>query len=106
MSDWASALNERVAIKQPVRTADGLGGQEVVWETLAYVWAQVEPVGNMRAREAAAQREGQAGYRVRIRYRPGINASLRLLWRTRTLIVHAVHEQEAILEILAYEEGV
>lgn len=105
MGDLASQLNERVAIKQAAATVDELGGQTVTWNTLAFVWAQVEPVGSTRARETGAQREGQAGYRVRMRIRDDVKASMRLLWRTRTLTIHSLHERGEILEILAYEEG-
>lgn len=105
--DWASRLKERVTVEAPVASSDGQGGQEIVWEEVAQLWAEVRPVGNgARERASGQQPEAAAGYRVRIRTRADIDATMRLQWRARTLAIHSVHEQEAMLELLAYEEGV
>lgn len=105
--DTASQVKERITLEQPVGTDDGLGGQTISWEVVATVWAQVRPVGSGSREGASAQQpEAAAGYRVRMRLRDGVNAAMRLQWRARTLAIHSVHEHEAMLELLAYEEGV
>lgn len=105
--DFASRLKERVTVEAPVASSDGQGGQDVAWETVAKLWAEVRPVSSSsRERASGQQPEAAAGYRVRIRTRADIDATMRLQWRTRTLAIHSVHELEAALELLAYEEGV
>ena len=104
--DWASRLNERVAIEEPLASSDGQGGQQITWSTIATVWAEIRMVGNGgRERASAQQPEAAAGYRVRMRYRADVDATMRLQWRTRVLAIHSVHEQDQYLELLAYEEG-
>ena len=103
----ASQLKERVTIEAPIASSDGQGGQSITWEPVATVWAEVRTVGlGGRERSSGQQTEAAAGYRVRIRTQVEVNAAMRLQWRTRTLAVHSVHEQEAMLELLVYEEGV
>lgn len=105
--DFASRLKERITLEQPVGADDGLGGQSINWESVATVWAEIRPVGaGSREGASAQQPEAAAGYRVRIRNRDGVNAAMRIQWRARTLAIHSVHEHDATLELLAYEEGV
>lgn len=104
--DWASRLNERVAIEKPLASSDGQGGQLITWSTVATVWAEVRTVGSGgRERASAQQPEAAAGYRVRLRCRADVDATMRLQWRSRILAIHSVHEQHDHLELLAYEEG-
>lgn len=105
--DDASRMKERITLEQPVGAEDGLGGQSISWEAVAELWAEIRPVSSGAREGASAQQpEAAAGYRVRIRGREGVNAAMRLQWRGRTLAIHSVHEHEAILELLVYEEGV
>ncbi len=105
--DWASRLKERVRIEAPVASSDGQGGQDIEWEEVATLWAEVSIVGSGgRERASGQQPEAAAGYRVRIRWHAEIDATMRLQWRTRTLAIHSVHASEAMLELLAYEEGI
>lgn len=104
--DFASRATERITLEQPVGADDGLGGQEITWEEVATLWAEVRPAGGAREGASAQQPEAAAGYRVRIRTRDGVNAAMRLQWRGRTLAVHSVHAHANELELLAYEEGV
>lgn len=105
--DWASRLKERVTLQAPVASSDGQGGQSVAWNDVATLWAEVRVVGaGSRERANAQQPQAAAGYRVRIRTHAEIDATMRLQWRTRTLAIHSVHEHDAMLELLAYEEGV
>lgn len=103
----ASRLTERVTIEQRSTTADAFGGQIVSWETLATVFAEVEALAQtVRERSLADQVKAVAGYRVRLRYRDDVDASMRLQWRGRVLQLHALHVQGELMECLAYEEQV
>lgn len=103
----ASLLRERVRIERPVAIDDGYGGKAISWNPLVTVFAQVEPifVGQME-RAIADQRSANAGYRVRMRLRLDVEASMRIIWRNHTLAIHSLHEQGEILSILTYEENI
>lgn len=102
----SSQLSERVRIEQRVLSDDGYGGKTVSWSELATVFAQVEPTYfSALERAVADQLTGRAGYRVRIRTRSDIRASMRILWKTHTLLIHALHEADELLDILTYEES-
>lgn len=106
MSFLASRLSERVRIEQVAETVDEFGGMSVAWEELATVWAEVKPISSTaREREVAAQPTAIAGYRVLIRFRDDVDAGMRLIWKSHTLLIQALHEEDGILELLAYEEG-
>lgn len=104
-TNLASRLKERVTIQGPSRSADTYGGTDVTWTEVASVFADVQPLlGIARKRLSGDEVTGIAGYRVTIRHRDDVNASMRLLWRSSRLVIHSLHETAATLEILAYEE--
>lgn len=106
-NDWATRLSERVTVEYRESSSDGQGGQVFSWEALADVWAEVLPVSmGSRERASGQQAEAAAGYRVRIRKRADVNATMRLQWRGRTLAIHSLHEHDEMLDLLTYEEGV
>lgn len=97
-------LEQRVRIEQPVITSDGAGGQEVTWAELATVYAEVVPVGSIAAeRNVADQLQARAGYRVTIRVRTDVTAAMRIVWKTHTLQIIAIHERDQMLEMLVHE---
>lgn len=102
----SSTLRERVTIQQLSATNDGYGGRTQSWVTLATVFAQVQPLYSITGERAMAdERTATAGYRVNIRARTDIAASMRILWKTHTLLIHSIHEQGEITSILTYEEN-
>ncbi len=103
----SSALRERVTIQQLSVADDGYGGQTRSWVALATVFAEVQPVYSIQTEGIIAdQRESNSGYRVLIRNRTDVAASMRLIWKTRTLVIHSIHENGELLSILTYEENV
>ena len=105
----AGKLRDRLTIQQSTPTPDGMGGESVVWSTLATVWGSVIP-NLARAREAMAVSGGQVQadtlYDVRIRYRNGVAATMRIVWRGNTLEIESVmdpdqHKRELVLMCVA-----
>lgn len=76
----AGDLDQRVQLQTRSVTQDAVGQDVITWATQATVWAQVQA---LRGREffAAAQVQQEQTLKVRIRYRAGIDATWRLLWR-------------------------
>jgi SPP1 family predicted phage head-tail adaptor len=93
----AGQLTERVTLQQVSETTPPGGARQASWADVVTVWAKVEPLDG-QADEAlrASAVTASVRYRVSIRYRDGVTAKLRLLWRpfqataSRVLQVQAV----------------
>ena len=79
MKSHTGAMTERVAIQTQARTADGIGGFTIVWNTVSSVWAKVEPLKGME-QLAAMQLQASNLFKVTIRNDITINPDQRLLW--------------------------
>ena len=79
-------LRERVQVQRVTNTRDSMGGIIESWSTIATLYAMVEP---MRAGEQFRRQQIQADadWKVSIRYRGDIHPADRLVWRTRTMQV-------------------
>lgn len=84
----AGLLRHRVMLQRPVQDLDPQGNPVTVWEDVGEVWAAVEP---LRGREQieAQQAFGEVTTRVRIRYRPDVRKSWRIVWEGRVLEVRS-----------------
>ncbi len=98
-------LSERVDIQQRVATSDGFGGQDITWTTLATVFADVQPTATLsREHGEADQRNVVAGYRVRIRLRDDMDASMRFQWKGHVLQIYSMLVKSEVFEFQTYEE--
>ena len=88
----AGELRHQITIQTPTEAQDSLGAVISTWSTFATVRASVEP---LQGREylALQQVQSEAGVKIRIRYLPGLNAKMRVLWTSK------IYEIENILEI-------
>jgi head-tail adaptor len=46
----AGALNTLVTLEAPQTTPDGAGGETIVWNPIATLWADLKPMGGGRER--------------------------------------------------------
>jgi SPP1 family predicted phage head-tail adaptor len=70
MSD-PGRLNRRLALEAPVETPDGVGGVTRSYQTIATLWASVEPAAARETVEAGAL-GAAVTHRIRIRFSPDI----------------------------------
>lgn len=73
-----AALRHRVTIEQPVRTDEEGGAATLVWQQVAAVWAEIEGLDGseiLRAETPVAR----ATHRIVMRYRAGIDATMRIV---------------------------
>lgn len=85
----AGALRHRVRIEQPSDTRDAGGGFTRVWQLLDVVYAEIASEDGGEPQEADSLTSTQR-HQVRIRYRTGVTASMRLVFRDRTFRVLSV----------------
>lgn len=75
-------LTHRVVFQQRQSAPDAFGQGDITWVDAFTTWAEVLP---LRGREffAAAQVQQEHSIKVRIRYRPGVTETMRLVWQGR-----------------------
>lgn len=98
-------LRHRITIKERVSTTDSRGFQSASWQDVCTVWAAAE---NLRGREffAAAAVQAERTVKFTIRYREGIDPTMRIVFGDKTYNITGVdHGQyrKRYLEIRAME---
>lgn len=83
------SLRRRVTIERPVLTPVEGGEQTVNWIPVAHVFAEIRAMAG-REDLAADALAGTVTHRVRMRYRPGVTADMRLTWGNRHFNIRAV----------------
>jgi SPP1 family predicted phage head-tail adaptor len=77
-------LRERVTIQQASETRNAMGEVVQSWVTFAERWASVDGLSS-REFLLQGQQQSEISHRVRLRYVPGMKATMRFLWRGRVL---------------------
>lgn len=100
-------LRHRITLQQVTRTPDGIGGYTETWTDVATVWAAVEP---LRGRELfdAEQVQSEITHRVRIRYRSGVDSSMRVRFGARLFRIQSVidvDERHREIQLMCQEVG-
>lgn len=109
----AGKLRHRVTIQRetaegdPGYVADGEGGYELAWIDVATVWASVRPL-SVKEQTFAAQLQDSRTHEVRLRWRNGLTAAHRLLFKGRPLNIRGVQLLDEIQHemLVQVEEGV
>lgn len=103
----AGRLRHRVTIQQATVTLQTSGGPVRAWTDVATVWAQVRTQnGGEQRNEGADQVVATLYYAVTIRYRAGLEPTMRVLWGGRVLEVTAIQEpdnRQRILTLMCQE---
>lgn len=102
----SGSLRHKVQLQQPVVAQDPQTGEmETTWQTVAEPWAEVVP---MSAREfvAAAAEQSEVRGRIVIRYRPDVDATMRVVHRGKWYAIHGILEDKVSgLEYLTLMTG-
>lgn len=85
----AGDLRERVKIQAETETPNDSGGGEPSWSDVATVWAQILPVRGDEQIEAQ-RTESVVLWYVTIRYRAGVTAANKLVWKGQGMNIRAV----------------
>lgn len=90
MSIASGKLRHKVALQRRVRTQDPVTGEITYqWQTVANVWASVEPLS---AREfiSAQAVQSKVSARIVIRHRSDVDASMRIMHRDKLYNIEGV----------------
>lgn len=86
-------LRHRVAIESAAGSPDGAGGETVVWDTVATVWARIAPA-TARETITAGHLTGEVSHTVTLRFREDVAGGMRIAYRGRILRILAVHDPD------------
>lgn len=91
----AGQLRKRIRLQQRSSAQDSSGEQVHVWSDVATVWAEISPVTG-RELQAAGAVQQEASHTVTMRYRAGLDASMRILYGTRifNIVAPPIDEDE------------
>ena len=84
-----SQLNRRVALEAQTLTPDGGGGYSGGWNTVATIWAAIEPVSGADVFGPDAS-EARVKYRIAIRHRGDVFAGMRVNDNGRLFAIKSV----------------
>ena len=93
MSIAIGELRTRLTLEAANRTDDGGGGADVVWETVAEVWAAVRPIGGGE-RFKLDRVAGRLSHEIIIRYRSDVKPEMRFRAGTRVFDIRAAFDPD------------
>lgn len=91
MAGRIGALRHRLVLERAERAGDGGGGANVTWVEEATVWAAIRPLSGGEAFEAG-RRSGRHTHEITMRYRAGVDVSMRLRKGTRVFRILALED--------------
>ena len=103
----SARLRHRLTLEQEIKTPDGAGGYTKTWESVADIWAEIQPISG-KERVFAGQISAEISHKITIRYRVGLNTAMRFVYNDRIFNISAILNPEEIgktLEIWVSEEN-
>ena len=86
-------LRHRVTVESGASAPDGAGGETVLWDTLATLWARIEPT-DAGEKIVAGHLSGVVTHLVTFRFRDDLAGGMRVAFRGRYFRVLAVHDPD------------
>ena len=84
-------LRHAMELQQAVLTPDELGGQTEIWQTVATLWAHLEPASASPVRRADGE-EAEVTHRVVLRADGRVQRGMRLVKDTRIFAIRTVRD--------------
>lgn len=106
MSYNAQELNQRIAFDTPVLVQDPETGEITTnWELVGMVWAKAEPAVG-REFEAAAAIQAERPVKFTMRWRDGIDETMRINWRANSYNIRSIADVKGKQrEMVIYTDG-
>ena len=99
-------LNKRIMLQKPVQVSDSMGGFTTTWTNYLNAWAAIWPWQAKEGEENKALLMN-VFHRIRIRYRPNILPSYRVLYDGRCFDIDSIldkEEKHEFLDLLCKEQ--
>lgn len=86
-------MTARLELEAPQDLPDGQGGVTQGWQSLAFLWACIEPV-SQGASEVASAEQVSLTHRIWLAHRPGISAGMRFRKGARLFSVKSIYDPD------------
>jgi SPP1 family predicted phage head-tail adaptor len=86
-------MKTRLTLEAPSRSGDGGGGADIVWETVAVVWAAVRPLSGDE-NFALDRVAGRLSHEIRIRHRTDVTLEMRFRDASRVYDIRAAFDPD------------
>ena len=80
----AGELDQQITIQIASRNRDNIGNEIIIWQTWRTAWANVQTTGGNET-FYSAQVLTEATHKIKMRYTSRVVATMRILWKGRTL---------------------
>lgn len=88
-----SALRQRLVLESPVETPDGIGGASMIYQPVATLWGEVIAKSG-RETSVGERLESETETRIRVRFRPDIDARQRFRVDQRIFAIRAAFDAD------------
>lgn len=93
-------LRHRVTLQESISSKDSFGAEIETWSDTATVWASIEPLSG-KEYFAAQQVNAEINTKITIRYRAGVQSTMRLAFQNRQFdILSVINTEEKKLELI------
>lgn len=86
-------LNHELILEEPVETPDGTGGFTTVWNSVATIWARLDPINSERELWSARSVSEQT-HRVTLRHRNDLRQGMRFRKLERLFPILSVQDAD------------
>jgi SPP1 family predicted phage head-tail adaptor len=93
MTQKIGELRRRAVLEAPGGSADGAGGIDETWTTVAGLWAAIVPLGGDE-RFTADRTAGHVSHRITLRYRTGVEPGMRLRLGARIFEIRSAVDRD------------
>lgn len=86
-------LSHELVLEKPVETTDGAGGFTTVWDSVATIWAKLEPI-NPEREFWSGRSVSEQTHRVTLRHRDDVRQGMRFRRQARLFPILAVQDAD------------
>lgn len=104
IQDLPDRLTERIRIESPITTSDMQGGRVVTWQLFAECFAEVRVDGQFRSSATAHMHTANLRYRITIYPNAAITHAMRVVWKTKQLMLHHSEIYPTYMVLVCEEE--
>jgi SPP1 family predicted phage head-tail adaptor len=94
-----SKFRHRISVQQQTTSTDAGGGKVNTWAEIFSSWASVNPLTGHES-YAWGQLMEESNYVIKIRYRAGVTAAMKIIWQSRTFDIQTVLDPSGLKRLL------
>jgi SPP1 family predicted phage head-tail adaptor len=103
----AGELRHYAELQKKTVTADGMGGEDIVWSLDRHVWCHIRPISGVQRMESM-RRNSKISHEIKARYNADLTPEKRIVYRGRAFNIEAAWSPDELREytMIMASEGV